>query len=174
METRRGHKSMRVTFIAAIGVCTTILAGCGGGDGSTCASNAISTRQVTSVPSGSEALELVVNSVSATKAGKGAIVSNVTPLVGATYEMRKVVGNQMVLKGVIRGNEVIHLAAVLPGDVVTISITPPDAPNGKSAYGTDANTLGLLSTTMEPGRLVRTTVNYVAGGWDGTGVTCGN
>jgi hypothetical protein len=181
METRRGHNGinningMSAMTVATIGILTLALAGCGGSESNQCNSNAISTRQVTGVATGQEALELVVNSVSAAKSGNKIALADVKPLVGARYEVRKEMGNQLVVQGTIRANEVIRLDAkqVSPGDMLTVMITPPEAPAGKSAYGTDADGLGILRTQLAMGQTVRTTVNYVAGGWDGTGQVCG-
>ena len=161
-----------MSFIGLAGLID--LTGCGGSSGNLCTSNAISTRQVTSVATGSEALEFQIKSVSATKTGGTVVVSNPQPLVGATYIVRKVVGNQEVLRGTIRSDEVIHLDnhQVLPGEVITIEVAVPDPPQGQSAYGTDASTLGLLQTAPVSGEVIRTTINYVSGGWDGTGQTC--
>jgi hypothetical protein len=159
--------------IATIGILT--LAGCGGGESNQCNPKAISTRQVTTVASGQEALELVVNSVSAAKSGNKIAVTDSKPLIGARYVVRKEMGNQLALQGTIRANEVIRLDAkqVSPGDMLMITIIPPEAPAGKSAYGTDAEVLGILRTELVAGQAVRTTVNYVTGGWDGTGQVCG-
>jgi hypothetical protein len=182
METRRGlnttrrntTKGISAITMGVIGIFT--LAGCGGGESNRCNPSAISTRQVTTVASGDEALEFVVNSVSTAKSGNKVALTNTKPLVGARYEVRKERGNQQILQGVIRADEVIRLDTkqVAPGDLLTITITPPEAPAGKQPYGTDAHGLGILQTQLEAGKAVRTTVNYVTGGWDGTEQICGN
>jgi hypothetical protein len=174
MEALRGHKRNIMATSAVASAFLFALTGCGGGAGGLCGSNAISTRAVKTVAPGQEAIEFTINSVSATKNGNKVDVTNSQPLVGARYEVHKEVGNQLVLQGVIRAGEVIHLDArqVSVGDLLTITVEPPESPKGKGAYGTDANGLGILSTKLEVGRVVSTTVNYVAGGWDGTAQTC--